>query len=80
MVYELVKGSNFALSLTVAQVSTWVKTLVDGLSIDMTTAEQLARGQIGMQKDAEGCKGVQRGAIGCDLGCRRMRKDAIQIG
>lgn len=39
MVYGLVKGSNFALSLAVAQALAWVKTLVDGLSIDITTAD-----------------------------------------
>lgn len=38
MVYELVKGSNLALLLTVAQAFLWVPTLVDGLSID-TAAE-----------------------------------------
>jgi hypothetical protein len=37
MVYGLVKGSNFALLLAVAQAFAWVKTLVDGLSIDMST-------------------------------------------
>lgn len=37
MVYELVKGSNFALLLAVAQALAWVKTLVDGLSIDIST-------------------------------------------
>lgn len=66
MVYELVKGSNLALLLTVAQARLWVQTLVDGLSIDIIAVAGCRR----TQKDAEGREGMQ------NLGRKRRRKDA----
>lgn len=57
MVYGLVKGSNFALLLAVAQAFAWVKTLVDGLSIDISALAgvwKAAKDSKRRQKEAKG--------------------------